>query len=174
MNPEETPSLSQTETSNKKSQHFGHRPPPLVNYLIILFSIAFLLLFLSYFMQQRQTDQEVIEGLQQNTSAMQSVHALISQNETLRRQLSQAELDYAALETESQTQLEDQSKVTLALDWLWRIEREFFQRRYSSARSLIKGFEASGLKDYLPAFSLVDSDYRTPMEQYQSMYDQLF
>ncbi|MBQ9974756.1 MAG: hypothetical protein IJP02_07360 [Oscillospiraceae bacterium] len=171
MSTEEMPVSSQPETPTKKE---SHRPPALVNYLVILFSIAFLLLFLSYFMQQRQTDQEVIEGLQQNSSAMQSVHALISQNETLRRQLSQADFDYAALEKQTQEQLEEQHRTTLALDWLWRIEREFFQRRYSAARSLMKDFEETGLKDSLPAASLVDPDYRSPLEQYQSMYDQLF
>lgn len=169
--PEERTPTSQPP---EKKQPRGHRPPPLVGYLIVLFSIAFLLLLLSYTMQQRQSDQEVIEGLQQSTSAMQSVHTLISQNDTLRNQLAQSREDYAALEEQSQAQLEEQEKVTLALDWLWRIEREFLQGRYTSARTLVKEFEATGLQDYLPAESLVDPDYRAPLEQYQAMYDRLF
>ena len=163
------------EVLEEKSPKHTHHPPPLLNYLIILFSIAFLLLFLSYSMQQRQSDQEVIiEGMQQNTSAMQTVHSLIEQNSTLRTELAQAKDDYAALEEQTQAQLEQENRRTLALDWLWRIEREFFQRRYSAARELISQFEASGLKASLPDTSLVDPDYRTPLEQYNSMYDQLF
>ena len=174
MSPEEKTDLPTQEDKPQKKSPQSHRPPPLVVYLVILFTIAFLLLFLSYFMQQRQSDQEVIEGLQQSTSAMQSVHTLIAQNEELHNQLSQAQEDYAALEESSQASLEEQNKITLALDWLWRIEREYFQRRYSSARTLIEEFEATGLKECLPATSLVDPDYRSPLEQYQAIYDQLF
>ena len=174
MSHEEHTEVMQEQPAPKNGKH-SHRPPPLLNYLIILFSIAFLLLFLSYSMQQRQSDQEVIiEGMQQNTSAMQSVHSLIEQNSTLRNELTQAEENYAALEEQAQTQLEEETRRTLALDWLWRIEREFLQRRYSAARTMISAFEETGLKPYLPDTALVDPEYRTPLEQYNSMYDQLF
>ena len=165
---------NEENSSPQKPEKVSHRVPPLLSYLIILFSIAFLLLFLSYTMQQRQSDQEVIEGLQQNTSAMQSVHALIEQNNDLRNQLAQLEEDYESLETQTQAQLEESQNRILAMDWLWRIEREVLQRRYSAARTMVTEFEATGLKEYLPSTSLVDPDYRTPLEQYESMYDQLF
>ena len=47
--------------------------PHLLSYLVILFSAAFLLLLMSYFMQQRESDQQVIDGLQKNMSAMQEM-----------------------------------------------------------------------------------------------------
>ena len=78
------------------------------------------------------------------------------------------------MEAQAEQTLEAERNRTLALDWLWRIEREFLQRRYSTARALIKEFEATGLKASLPDTALVDPDYRTPLEQYTSMYDQLF
>ena len=146
------------------------RSPNLLNYLIVLFSMAFLLMLMSYFMQQRQNDQQVIEGLQESSSAMQTVHSLIAQNETLRNQLAeQAEQNRALTE-----QAGEKDRTILALDWLWRIEREFFQRRYSSTRELIRAFEETGLKQDLPQQPLVDAEYRTPLEQYESIYDQLF
>ncbi len=174
MSHEEHTQVAQEQPDGKQKKP-AHRPPPLLSYLIVLFSIAFLLLFLSYSMQQRQSDQEVIiEGMQQNTSAMQSVHTLIEQNSELRNQLSQTEEELSALEAQTEQKLEEEHNQTLALDWLWRIEREFLQRRYSTARALIKEFEATGLKASLPDTALVDPDYRTPLEQYTSMYDQLF
>ena len=43
--------------------------------------------------------------------------------------------------------VEQENKI-LALDYLWRIEREYCQKRYSSARSLIRAFEQAGLEEY--------------------------
>lgn len=140
-------------------------------YMVALFSVAFLLLVMSFFMQQRRNDQLAIEeGLEQNRSAMQITRSVQEQNETLRGQVSELQ---EANETLT-AQAEEQGKTVLALDWLWRIEREYFQRHYTSARQLIRDFEATGLNEFLPAESLVDPEYRTPLEQYQAIYDLLF
>jgi len=80
----------------------------------------------------------------------------------------------ADLEAELAAQAEQQEKVTLAMDWLWRIQREFFQRRYNSARQMIEAFEESGLKPFLSAEPLADPEYRSPLEQYEAIYDSLF
>ena len=39
---------------------------------------------------------------------------------------------------------------------------------------MIREFEDSGLKEFLPTESLTDPDYRSPLEQYESIYDALF
>ena len=142
----------------------------LLPYLIMLFLVAFLLLLMSYFMQQRRADQQVIEGLQQNSSALQITRSLQETNQALRDQLAAAQAETEALTAKA----ENSEKTTLALDWLWRIQREFFRGRYSSARSLIREFESDGLKAYLPTVPLVDPDYRSPAEQYEALYNSLF
>lgn len=145
--------------------------PAIFAYMVALFSVAFLLLLMSYFMQQRRSDQLEIEGLQQNnTSALQITRSVQEQNQTLRQQV-------ADLQQENETlaaQEEAHSKSMQAMDWLWRIEREFFQKRYSSARQMMRTFEAEGLKEFLPSQSVTDPDYRSPLQQYESMYDSLF
>lgn len=144
--------------------------PALFAYMVALFSVAFLLLLMSYFMQQRRSDQQVIEGLQQNASALQITQSVQAQNEDLRSQLSAAKAENETLLDQN----ENKAQTILAMDWLWRIEREYFHRDYSNARNLIEEFESSGLKEWLPAGPLVDPDYRSPLEQYQAMYDSLF
>ena len=69
--------MTPEEKSPKKER------PHLISYLVILFSVAFLLLLLSYFMQQRRTDQQVIEGLQQNASALQITRSIQEQNQNI-------------------------------------------------------------------------------------------
>jgi regulator of replication initiation timing len=151
--------------------------PHLLSYLVILFSAAFLLLLLSYFMQQRRSDQQVIDGLQQNISAMQTTQnviernkALIDENQTLRQRNDELEE-----QAEHQAELQELQKQTiLALDYLWRIEREYFQGRYAAARELIQAFEEAGLEAHLPEEPISDPDYRSPMQQYKSIYNLLF
>ena len=167
--PEDT-SPRQPGTSKKERPH-------LLSYLVILFSAAFLLLLMSYFMQQRRSDQQVIDGLQQNMSAMQTTQNVIERNKTLLdenealRQHNEELKEQAKQAAELQ---ELQKKTALALDYLWRIEREYFQGRYSAARELIRAFEEAELEAYLPEEPIVDPDYRSPMQQYKSIYNILF
>ena len=158
--------LNTTPAAKTKGRKKPSRPA-LMAYILILFSVAFLLLLMSYFMQQRRTDQQVIEGLQQNASALQITRSIQEQNQTLRQQVADMEQTLA-------TQTETHENAMQAMDWLWRIQREYFQRRYSSARQMIREFEDSGLKEFLPTESLTDPDYRSPLEQYESVYDALF
>ena len=162
---------AETQTPEQQQPRRKANRPALVAYMVALFAVAFLLLLMSYFMQQRRNDQQLIEeGLQKNASALQITQSVQKQNETLRQQV-------AELEQENETlaaQAEEQSKTTQAMDWLWRIQREYFKGRYSSARQMIRTFEDEGLKDFLPAEPLTDPDYRSPLEQYEAIYDLLF
>lgn len=165
------------DTAPKQSGGAKKDRPHLLSYLVILFSAAFLLLLMSYFMQQRRNDQQVIDGLQQNMSAMQTTQnviernkALLDENETLRQH--NEELKEQAKQAVEQQEL--QKKNILALDYLWRIEREYFQGRYATARSLIREFEQEGLDAHLPEEPISDPDYRSPAEQYKSIYNLLF
>ncbi len=159
---------TEEQKSSAQSPRRKANRPALFAYMVALFAVAFLLLLMSYFMQQRRSDQQLIEeGLQKNASALQITQSVQKQNETLRQQVSVLEADLAA-------QAEQQEKVTHAMDWLWRIQREYFQRRYTSARQMIRDFEETDLKEYLPAEPPIDPDYRSPLEQYEAIYDSLF
>ena len=196
--PQENQSPDQlTERGAPRSPRTKHRPS-MLGYLAILFTAAFLLLLLSYFMQQRRNDQNVIDGLQENMSAMQMTNTLLDQNQqlleerealqaqvaslqeqisTLQSQvesLSQEQILLNAAMAEQRVEKNNLEKTAQALDWLWRIEREYFQGRAKNARSLIQEFEGTGLKDFLPDQPLVDPEYRTPAFQYQAIYDVLF
>lgn len=167
MTPEEKP----VSPAEKKSR------PHLMSYLVILFSAAFLLLAMSYFMQQRRSDQQVIDGLQQSMSAMKTTQNAIERNRVLMEENEALKAQLSAMEEQAETaaaQQVEQEKTVLALDYLWRIEREYFQGRYSSARRLIRAFEQADLEPHLPDEPISDPDYRAPAEQYKSIYNLLF
>ena len=181
--PNQQPAEETTERGAPRSPRKKHRPS-ILGYLIVLFIAAFFLLLLSYFMQQRRSDQNLIDGLQENASAMETVNTLIEQNQALLEEREQLKEDLEAA-TENQALLNEaiqsyrteasQTEETLtAMDYLWRIEREYFRGSYRAARELIEEFEAAGLADALPDEALVDPEYRTPAQQYQAIYDSLY
>ena len=128
-------------------------------------------------MQQRRSDQQVIDGLQQSMSAMKTTQNAIERNRVLMEENEGLKEQLSILEKQAQSaaaQQVKQEKTVLALDYLWRIEREYFQGRYTSARELIRAFELAGLDEHLPQEPISDPDYRTPAEQYKSIYNLLF
>lgn len=76
-------------------------------YLAILFAAAFLLLLLSYFMQQR-TSQEAITGLKESISSMQSMETMMQHNSDLQKELDKKDDKIAAL-------VEEKNDLELAL-----------------------------------------------------------
>ena len=153
------------------------------SYLTILFAAAFLLLLLSYLMQQR-TNSETIEGLKQSVSAMQSIDSLQKEKEGLESQVALLEEQVAhlegqvsALQNETaalQSAAEEQAHAAEAMDWFWRIQRELSRGRYGSARSLVEAFQATGLEDCLPTDHPADPEGPSPAEQYQEILAVLY
>lgn len=159
-----------------------HKKVSIMGYLAILFAAAFLLLLLSYFMQQRSS-QEAISGLSNSVSAMQSVEKIIENNEELQGQvkdlneeLGQLKDQVNALRQSNQsleTSSEMQGKQLTAMDWLWRIQRAYSRGSKSDARTLVDAFEASGFSGYLPNTSASGIDGPSPAEQYDALLDAL-
>ena len=151
-----------------------HKRLSVMNYLTILFAAAFLLLLLSYLMQQR-TNSETIEGLKQSVSAMQSIDSLQKEKEGLESQVALLEEQVAHLEGQvSALQNETAALQSTAMDWFWRIQRELSRGRYGSARSLVEAFQATGLEDCLPTDHPADPEGPSPAEQYQEILAVLY
>lgn len=149
-----------------------------LSYLTILFAAAFLLLLLSYLMQQRN-NQEVISGLKESVSAMQSIenlqtekNELTDQAEQLQQQLDEAKKGQREVKQTNETL---QLQVD-ALDWLREIQALYAKKYYKAARTMIADFEGTGLVSYLPGESLHSYNGEavlSPKEQYNSIVDAL-
>lgn len=149
-----------------------------LSYLTILFAAAFLLLLLSYLMQQRN-NQEVISGLKESVSAMQSIENLQTEKneladrvEQLQQQLSESE----KAQGEAKQANEALQLQVDALDWLREIQALYAKKYYKAARAMIADFEGTGLAAYLPGESLHSYDgdsVLSPKEQYDNIVDAL-
>ena len=153
-----------------------------LTYLVILFAVAFVLLLLSYFMQQRN-NQETVDGLKESMSAMQSAQEAYEENISLKEQLAEQEEQLQALQNEiagleQSNSLLQEEKDTLelasqALDWFWQINEAYVRGRYTLARQLIEQM-GDDLPKYLPTESITDNDRFSPYDRYQEIYDALY
>lgn len=160
-----------------------------MSYLAILFAAAFLLLLLSYFMQQRSSEQTIsglqdsVSGLQSSVSALQSVENLIANNQKLQEENDALQQQVEQLQGELQTAvntaqknqelLSESGEHLIAMDWLWRIQRAWSRGSKGECRDLVDQFEATGLPSSLPDTVLSGVDGPSPAEQYDALLDAL-
>ena len=168
-----------------------HKKVSVMGYLTILFAAAFLLLLLSYFMQQRANEQ-AISGLEATSSnAFDSINNLIAEKDRLTEQVenlkgqvedlqeeladTQGQLTGAQSDADTaQTAQADARKALEAMDWFWRIQRQFSRGYYTDASNMIEEFEAAGLPQYLPQEALTGREGDpSPAQQYQEIKDAL-
>lgn len=167
------------------------RKAPVYTYLLILFLAAFLLLAMSYFMQQRKLEgmDQSLAGLKESVSAMQGVQSLQAENEALQTQLEELEAQLDAL-TQERNQLaadrdtlkegwEQSAYQAIALDWLREIQTLYEKQYYRYARPMIQEFEAYGLTEYLPTAPIypsqeTDLTTEAASDAYQRIVDTLY
>ena len=182
------PDKPTSPSSEEGLQHAAeHAKPgkknPVLLYLVILFAAAFVLLLMSYRMQQR-SNQVAMENLQQTSnSATQSLENLIQERDTLAEkvdqmedQLSQLEESLDSAQKESQ-QSRDQaaalSRQLLAMEYFWQVDDYYARGYYTQARNLIESMEEQGLQNDLPTENTTGTDRFSPAQRYQEIYDAL-
>lgn len=169
MNPEGSEeNLSTVEGQNDRpSQRDGKgkrvsKTRPVTVYMGVLFAVVFLLLLLSFFMQQRS--QQALEDLHESMNMSQDVATLQMDKQRLEFDLQQSKEDLE----EAQKALDDQEKQTQAVEWLRQMEAAA-RTSYQSLKELVEAFEESGLADYLPTESVVEGG-QSPADAYRTIY----
>lgn len=128
-------------------------------YIAILFAVAFFLLLLSYFMQQRNTAQ-MIEGLRSSATAMENIDMLQRRNmeldqetDTLKEQLNEAKQQVNALTgqvADKEKEAETARQQAAALGQFWQLVQSYENGRYQACRKTIAQMEEAGLVPFLP------------------------
>ncbi len=158
----------------------SRRSPSVLGYLLILFAVAFLLLLMAYFQQQR-ANAETSDALKQSVSAVDAIQTMMEDNEALREQVEElraqadelkgqvAELDSARrLQNNELNILDDQ---LAAMDYLWRIQRYYSRGAFDNARALTDQFRKTDLPAALPQTNPSGVDGVSPLEQYNALLD---
>lgn len=158
-----------------QAEHSRSRRPPVLSYLAILFAVAFLLLLLAYFQQQR-ANSETTDALKQSVSAVGAIENMMRENESLRQEVEELKNNYQELEdlylaeAKAHNELEGQA---VALDYLWRIQRFWDRGNRGEALALVKELEEKGLASSLPRTSPSGAEGSSPLDQYNALLDAL-
>ena len=159
------------------------RQRSVVHYIAILFAAAFVLMLLTYLMDQRQNEAVVnslnqsLTDLQTSLSDRSSLQDIYEDNLALIDQVDQLEDQVAQLQQERDSlsaQLSSQEKTAQAMDWFWQIDEAYVLGRYSLCRELIQELQDAGLVDYLPKESITDNGRFSPSGRYQEIFDALY
>lgn len=172
---EEPSPAEQTAEVPKKVVDPGQksRSRPVKVYLTVLFLAAFLLLLLSFFMQQR--NHQAIVDLGSDIRGAQQIAELEKENQELRYQLEALQGDLDALEDERaswEDQCAEARRAADAIEWLRQMEQAATTSR-QNARSLAERFAETGLEDALPSTSPVEG-VEGPAKDYRDLYARLF
>lgn len=158
------------------------RQRSVVHYIAILFAAAFVLMLLTYLMDQRQNEAVVnslnqsLTDLQTSLSDRSSLQDIYEDNLALIDQVDQLEDQVAQLQQERDSlsaQLSSQEKTAQAMDWFWQIDEAYVLGRYTLCRELIQELETAGLVSALPQESITDNGRFSPADRYQEIYDAL-
>ena len=184
------------EQQEETLQHEADRVKPaaskhnVMSYLVVLFGAAFLLLLMTYFMQQR-TSQETIDGLKQSMTTMttlKSIEELQAENQQLQEQLYtlQTQMDklQTDLDTMSSRSEERGFRLTYliaknqALNYLNQIRALYNQRKNTQAREVLALADSvldpsGGLEAVLSQISAdltaEEREIYDPLEAYQTI-----
>lgn len=145
-----------TPPENKPSKLRAKR---VTRYLLVLFAAAFLLLLVSFLMQQR--NHQVLVKL--NDSITSAQEDLKTANGQLQLKLGDLEDQVTALEG----QVEAAQREMEAVEWLRQLETAL-RSSHVSAKELLAQFQDSGLVEALPDSSPVEGA-PSPQESYEAL-----
>lgn len=191
-----TPDASEPGHLQHEAEHVRPaRKSNVMSYLVVLFGAAFLLMLLTYFMQQR-TNEQTIDSLKESSmttiTALKSLEELQADNATLQETVAQAERSIASLEdalTAAQEDVKRQQEETDALraqtdalSALNLIRALYNQRKPSAAREAVAAADLilasyGGLEPVLTSISgaMTEESRATydPLTAYQTIADWL-
>lgn len=183
--------MSEERSPRREPENFQHqaehtrprRKMSVFGYLAVLFGVAFLLLLMAFFQQQRAND-ETADALQKSQSTIESIQHLLEETNALQEEKDRlteqvndlqgqvAELDAARrlqnmnLE-EMSGQLEDQENALKAMDYFWQIDEAYALKRYGLCRTLIQ--EMGELSRYLPDWKATENERFTPLKRFEEI-----
>lgn len=142
---------------------------PVVVYIMILFIVAFLLMALSFVMHQR-SNTEVLGKLQSSVSALQEVQATQDKNIKLQEELSTAQTEIDALQ--SQVDKKDGEMLACqkegdALMALYTLQQQYAAGDVDACLQTLQLMEDQALVELLPKESA--HDVTPPSQRYQQL-----
>ena len=146
---------------------------PVLLYIGIMFSVALILLLLSFLMQQRN-HKDLMEGIT-DLRDVQSIVDLKMENRILQENLAKSKLDLATLQTEYESMTAEKNTAAAqatAMEYLSEIRHAYDLNHRKKARELLAAFESTGLAESLPDTAAVEG-VESPAQLFLDMKEDL-
>lgn len=161
--------MNQEKTHCEPQNTRPHNGKPVIQYILVMFIAAFLLMALSLVMHQRTTSEGIGE-LQHSFSAMQSIQSQQEKVIELQDALNDADREREALE-ETIRSLEDQidqdDMAAKAIEQLYILQQQYLAQDYDHCRSTIQTMETLELEQLLSTKK--EYDVPSPAETFQTI-----
>lgn len=146
---------------------------PVILYVTILFAAAFILMLVSFFMQQRSHTAIIEKNNVSITELQQNNQELQLQVGDLQEQLDKAKAQLEEIQKGNSTESNQGDTATLqkqrdAMDYLRELQRRYTAKDFASVRSLLAEFQQKGLANYLPKTTEIQN-VMSPAEKYQEI-----
>lgn len=173
--PKKAPAYVPPDTKEKRQKS-------VFKYISILFAAAFVLMLLTFLMEQRQNQQvvdslnESVSGLRESLSNVQSAQDIYEENKELIEQINQLQAENDRLTSENSTLTSTQKQnvdAVEAMGWFWQIDEAFVLERYTLCRNLIEQMGPE-LAAALPTEAVTDNGRFSPADRYQEIYDAVY
>lgn len=148
---------------------------PVVNYITLLFVAAFSLLLMTYLMEQRES-AEILDGLRNSVSAMQTVEDLYEENADLmeeiirlREELLKEQQAHVLLQRDMDDLEKEHYVYELgihAMDLFWQVNEAFVKNNHGLAEELMDLMEENKLQSFLPTENLSETERFSPAHRY--------
>lgn len=142
-----------TENNEKKpSRNF------FIFYCIVLFLFAGILITFSYISQERVEQQlvDTTEKAKGFESRLEQANAKIAEYDTTVLEQKKQIETLTAQVTESTAKLSEQEKKLAASDYLWKLVKASYQKKYADCRSIIGLIDSNDLRKYLSEDGLTE------------------
>lgn len=134
------------------------RQKPVFIYIIILFTVAFVLLMIS-FIQHQRSNQQVLGELHNSVNAIEELQEATDENLKLQKELEKAqeELEETKALLEKAQESQDASEEAAALLLLYELQQEYAAGQYDACKETIAQMEEGGSVEALPDEPLNDT-----------------
>ncbi|MEG1683441.1 MAG: hypothetical protein RR092_04875 [Oscillospiraceae bacterium] len=160
------------DADETKTPGISHQKPVFI-YIVILFTVAFALILLSFFMHQRSNEQ-VLGEMKTNLNALGELQEALDENVALQKQLTDTEKQAAAMENDlkrAQAETKKAQDEARALRLLYTAGQQYAAGDKDDARATLALLDSEGLTATLPTDS--KDGVVSPMERFGQLKDAL-
>lgn len=164
VTPQQDPAPQHPPASEQEGK--SGKQKPVFLYIMVLFTVAFGLMLMSFFMHQRSNEQ-VLGELHNNVNALEQLQDALDENLRLEGELKDAQEEIGDLQSQLDVDAAQDSETVQAMLLLYQLQQQYAARDLDACVKTIEQL-AKGPADHLPQEDLTTSVV-SPAQRYEQL-----